>query len=303
MLTGSQPPQLHAAAPLPLRVAYFLLLRLNRPCKFVALPYDLVPSPMVSLIIFQSYFVTPANLRLCQAMRSLLPRRRWTSRRSEDQDAERKQTKGSQAVRAITVFLRGFGLQIFSALLYDRSPIEPAKVAIHKSLLISILRLVVHVIPLAAALTLVGLNTQGVLVPDYSWFSGLQFVAKLHEIFMQASLAAIVMAYLRHQALTNKSLPFGSMFSGLQVSSLGYLWSLEFMGTLSAPWMPIWKRLKLGMIIIIAIALAASVGPSSAILMIPRQTEIFYSAGSREIDLSWFPSNLNSSKLVDPSFP
>jgi hypothetical protein len=93
-----------------------------------------------------------------------------SSIRSDDHEAERKQSKSSRATRATAVFLRGIGLQIFSALFYDRSSLELAKIAIHKNISISIFQLAVRSIPLAAAFALIGLNARGSLVPDFnSW--------------------------------------------------------------------------------------------------------------------------------------
>lgn len=201
----------------------------------------------------------------------------WSLIKTNDYEDGHKRTNGTKIVQSMVVFLRVIGLSVLGLFVDPNSTLEPAKIVTHRNTRIAGLRLAIHIIPLAAALTLIGLNARGTLSSTYSWLSGLQFVAKFHEILMQASLASLIMAYVRHQALFQKSIPFGSIFPGIQVSNIGYLWSLELRGTLSASWMPTWARVKLGAVIIVTIGLAAVVGPSSAILMIPRQCEVPFS--------------------------
>lgn len=75
-----------------------------------------------------------------------------------------------------------------------------------------------------------------------------------------------------------------SSFSGLQVSQASYLWSMEFWGTAGSKQLPIRRRIGIISVISIAILLATTIGPSSAILLIPRLA--YWPAGSTNIWLN-----------------
>ena len=97
-----------------------------------------------------------------------------------------------------------------------------------------------------------------------------QFGAKIHEMTAQASLAAVVFSYVRYELALGQGLPFGALFSGLQISQASYLWSMEFWGSISSKHLAARRRIGISLIIVTAIILATTVGPSSAILLIPR---------------------------------
>ena len=84
-----------------------------------------------------------------------------------------------------------------------------------------------------------------VIVNYNSGYSTLQFVAKVHEVLMQASIATILIFYIRSQALEHGKTPFGSLFAGVQVSQISYLWSPEFAGTLTAVYLNKRRKLRL----------------------------------------------------------
>ena len=81
-----------------------------------------------------------------------------------------------------------------------------------------------------------------------------------------------------------QGLPFGALFSGLQISQASYLWSMEFWRTASSKHLPVYRRIGIISVITIAISLAAVIGPSSAILLIPRLA--YWPAGSTDIWLN-----------------
>ena len=108
-----------------------------------------------------------------------------------------------------------------------------------------------------------------------------QLGAKVHEIMMQASLAAIIFSYVRYEMALGDGLPFGALFSGLQINQVSYLWSMEFWGSLSSDNIPIRRKLAMIAMITVSFILATAVGPSSAILLIPRLD--FWPAGSTHI--------------------
>ena len=98
-----------------------------------------------------------------------------------------------------------------------------------------------------------------------------QFAAKFHEIFLTASLSAIVLHRVRFELAAAGGLPYGFITSGYQLSSLGYLFSRQYWaaatksrGEIAPSW-----RLPLGYVIMAAMVLTALAGPSSAIAMIP----------------------------------
>lgn len=135
----------------------------------------------------------------------------------------------------------------------------------------------------------------GKTVPSLAFY---QLGAKVHEISAQASLAAIVFTYVRHEMLLGQGLPLGALFSGLQVSQASYLWSMEYWGLICSKNFSLRKRLCMILVITIAVILAATVGPSSAILLIPRLE--YWPAGSTDIWLNatfqeLWPDHMNGS--------
>ena len=146
----------------------------------------------------------------------------------------------------------------------------------------ALLHSLIHVIPVGVAMWEIIFNWNtyyaGSIIYNQVYY---QFAAKAHEVAIQASLAAIVFSYVRHEMALGQGLPFGALFSGLQVSQISYLWSMEFWGSLTSGYLPIRRRLGLLMIILLSFLLAAASGPSSAILLIPRLD--YWPAGSTDI--------------------
>ncbi|KAL8628500.1 hypothetical protein Q9189_005816 [Teloschistes chrysophthalmus] len=163
-----------------------------------------------------------------------------------------------------------------------KSRIERPKVAIRKHRPAAFLRALVHVLPVTAALFLVAINF-------YQYYVGssiqslvlYQFIAKVFEIMAQASLAAIVFSYIRHEMVQGQGIPLGALFSGLQLSQASYLWSMEFWGSVRSNHLSLKRKCGLVAIMVSAISLAAVVGPSSAILLIPRLA--YWPGGSTHI--------------------
>ena len=136
------------------------------------------------------------------------------------------------------------------------------------------LRNVVHLIPVAGAIAIVYLNIAGMYLGDtFNSIAALQFAAKFHEIFMVASLSQLVLHLVRNELTSGDGLPFGALVSGLQFSQLSYLWSLEFWGLATSPSFLWWRKMRFMILIVVCVTLAASVGPSSAIAMIPRSSD------------------------------
>ena len=159
---------------------------------------------------------------------------------------------------------------------------EPVKIAIRKDRAIALLRNLIHLIPVSVSLCeiILNWNTYYVGVPIYNQ-AVYQLLAKIHEIAIQASLAAVIFSYIRHELTTGKGIPFGALLSGLQISQVSYLWSMEFWGTIRSVHLSLRRKLALLILAFTCIILAALSGPSSAVLLIPRFD--YWPAGSVDI--------------------
>ena len=174
--------------------------------------------------------------------------------------------------REIRIILRFLRLQIVPQTAKRSTSHEKPKIVLYQKPSIAALRALLHLAPLSAALILIVLNACGDFVKGVSPTSltALQFAAKLHEILMQASLAAILLSYIHHGILGSTSLPFGALTAPYRSTDISYLWSLELWGSLTSKKAGIWQRATLAALIPLTIILGTLVGPSSAVLMIPR---------------------------------
>lgn len=185
----------------------------------------------------------------------------------------------SRVCHETSMFLRVIGLGIVVSTyhgLFRKDFSEPKKVAIRRSRVTSLLRTSIHVIPMGVALAEIILNLKGHYVgPQFSRQSVFQFAAKAHELSLLASLATVVLSYVRHEISLGDGIPFGAFLSGLQFSQVSYLWSTELWSALSSsPKTFHWKRkLVLLAVIVPCIVVAATAGPSSATLLIPRKAK------------------------------
>lgn len=92
--------------------------------------------------------------------------------------------------------------------------------------------------------------------------NALQFAAKIHEILIVGSLAAILMHHIRNRLLGHRGIPLGLLGAGFQTSSVEYLFSSSLWSNVTTNW-------RFTSVIALSIVFANAVGPSSAILMIP----------------------------------
>ncbi|KAM7210029.1 hypothetical protein V8F06_014586 [Rhypophila decipiens] len=144
----------------------------------------------------------------------------------------------------------------------------------------------VHIIPVAATGALIGINLwnqrNGVVE---GWYIGrelwgpwgseatlnfLQLAAKLHETVIMASLTAVVVDLVRY-FLVYKPLgvPLGLLGAGSRFSDMKYLLSKELHGIWKTKYRT-WAKVTVFVSIFFFCAMANLVGPSSAILLIPR---------------------------------
>lgn len=133
-------------------------------------------------------------------------------------------------------------------------------------------KLLVHVLALSATTIVLWMNLSGL----YAWDRGenmqldyfkpvtnsLQFAAKLHEIFIQASTAAILTHHIRKRLLGKRGVPLGLVTADYQSSSAEYFISRGLWSSLRVDW-------RLTLFTVALILYANTVGSSSAILMMP----------------------------------
>jgi hypothetical protein len=170
--------------------------------------------------------------------------------------------------------LRPFRLQFVSLvvgyLARWKSSTEYRKVAMYRSRQMAALHSMLHFIPLCGAITILALQWSKYWVGTESNDATLlQFVAKFHELTMQASLVEVLLCVIRAEAVDGY-VPLGALSGATQPTLLSYLWSLDFISIFKSPALPRWRRAALVFIIPVIVILTSLVGPSSAILMIPR---------------------------------
>jgi hypothetical protein len=150
------------------------------------------------------------------------------------------------------------------------SPVEQRKIAAYQSRSMAALNSLLHLIPLVGAITLIVLHWTKYWIGKPSVNpTTLQFVAKFHELLMQASLVDLLLYIIRSQALKSY-VPLGALSGAARAPQLSYLWSLDFISAISAPTFNIWRRVVFAISTLMLLSMTATVGPSSAILMIPQ---------------------------------
>lgn len=149
------------------------------------------------------------------------------------------------------------------------------KVPIQKTWTYPLLQGLAHLSSLLIAIAILTLCSTEVYFRDLSRphnnsiLNAFQFVAKLHEFIVGASLTGIVLYNLRYFLCTDEGLSFGYVTSALQTGSPQLLFSQEF-------WAPLTTHTRVKRqywfvgLLVLAIALVGLIGPSSAILIIPQ---------------------------------
>ena len=181
--------------------------------------------------------------------------------------------------------LRALGLGLLSNVVrrwFRGQAQEPLKIVLRQDRIVALLRSLVHIVPIGIALWLVTLNWVTYYVGSFTYAQVYyQIGAKALEILIQASLAAIVLGYVRHELVLGKGLPFGTLFSGLQVNQISYLWSMEFWGSIGSKTLSLHRKMFLFVFLLVIFVLAAAAGPSTAVLLIPRRD--YWPAGSTHV--------------------
>ena len=176
---------------------------------------------------------------------------------------------------------------------------EQTKIAMRRSRTTALLRALIHLIPVSVVIWEIILNWNtyfvGYAIYNQAYY---QFGAKVHEMAIEASLSAIIFSYVRYELMLGDGIPFGALFSGLQVSQASYLWSMEFWGTVCSKNVSSKSKLRLLVVVAASVFLAAVAGPSSAILLVPRLD--YWPAGSTDIWINITSDSLWPALLVNP---
>jgi hypothetical protein len=173
----------------------------------------------------------------------------------------------------IACLLRILHLSLLTSIFRWDDGAERKKVAIYKHKPTAVLQSILHWAPVAASVLLITWNAKGWIASSEMntiVSNSLQFVAKVFELAMQASLGAIVLAIVRHHVIYTGQLPFGLFMASTKAADVSYLWSIELWGGLAATWPKKWQSKILLASLPFLVALASVVGPSGAILLIPR---------------------------------
>ncbi|KAL8678292.1 MAG: hypothetical protein Q9186_005342 [Xanthomendoza sp. 1 TL-2023] len=208
-------------------------------------------------------------------------------------------------------FFRNIGLGILNdvfAHVRNRKPhSEKKKIVINQSFKLALARCSVHILPVLVSITILIVNTKQVFIGiDFNSsiksvtvnLALLQTAAKLQELLIVASLATVAFQLLRHELVHGDGLPLGLLAAGFDFTKLSYFWSPELMGSLknafSRP--SKFRRLALITFLIIAGALAALVGPSCAVLLIPQPQD--WPAGGTMLYLNGTQEEIWPTKLA-----
>jgi F0F1-type ATP synthase assembly protein I len=86
---------------------------------------------------------------------------------------------------------------------------------------------------------------------------------------MQTSLVEVIVSIVRTQAV-NSYMPLGALSASIQAHQLSYIWSLDFISAVTSSTFRGWRKVLFAVAIPLLVILVTLVGPSSAVLMIPR---------------------------------
>ncbi|KAK4215713.1 hypothetical protein QBC37DRAFT_281040 [Rhypophila decipiens] len=170
-------------------------------------------------------------------------------------------------------------------------------------------RSLVHLIPIMASAAVITLNQShlflgetfpGIIHDTDIFIALLQIVAKIHELFILSSLANMVFDRIYDDLNSDDGIPLGFLCSGFTFSSINYFWSPDFWGAAIKA-----KKRQCGTMILLVVTgiLALTVGPSVAVLIIPRNQN--WDAGGSDFFLrssvdQLFPKVLNAESLDAP---
>lgn len=145
---------------------------------------------------------------------------------------------------------------------------ETPKVVFRISRLAALWYGAVHIFPVIITLLVLGLRWKNVYWSDLGAknqniiLNVFQFASKAHEILIGFSLSAIILQRIQVGLIETQGIPLGFVTAPYRLSSIDYLISKEFWGSITTKWY------LLGLLTALACVLSALVGPSSAIATI-----------------------------------
>lgn len=175
----------------------------------------------------------------------------------------------------------------------------------------------IHILPVLATITILSFNFTDMYWNDLGApnqnviLDLLQYAAKIHEILIQFSLAAVVIQRIQLLLISSKGVPLGLVTAGYRLIQVGYLFSEEFWSSITTP-----RRSNragwgfLGVLIGLATIIIALAGPSSAVVMIPQldwwpvKHPYLFSKETCYLNMTGsniWPSTLPSSASFDPT--
>ena len=186
----------------------------------------------------------------------------------------RVQKLQSSISTSFSLALRYVHLQLLPQTTRWKQDHEETKVATYYDRRVSLLGFLLHALPFAGVLALIILNVQPHYVGEVNSTktTAIQFAAKLLEILIQSSLAAMLLDFIRTQALGESSLPLGRFLAPYRMTDISYLWSLDFWGSITSNVTRSWQGIVSIVVVVASFLMAALVGPASAVAMIPRLT-------------------------------
>ncbi|KAL8720985.1 MAG: hypothetical protein Q9181_007802, partial [Wetmoreana brouardii] len=155
---------------------------------------------------------------------------------------------------------------------------EPRKVAVDGRRWQSLLYCLPHMIPILVTMIILCINIAQVYWQDLDQpnqnrtLQALQYAAKAHEMMIIASLTAIVVYRIQHDLSCFNGVPLGLLTGGFMFTSPNFTFSREFFAGVTATSNskgPL-RFFPLRLLILLCMALNLVVGPSSAVVMIPR---------------------------------
>lgn len=130
-----------------------------------------------------------------------------------------------------------------------------------------------HLPAVALTLVLIGLYVSHATWPSpgpsNNILNSIQFAAKIHEGLAFGSITQIVFHRLRHELLGEHGLPFGLVTAAFQITSIPYFFSKQFWSPMRTIHRSPHQTLTFTLLIS-ALVLVSALGPSSAIVMMPR---------------------------------
>lgn len=116
---------------------------------------------------------------------------------------------------------------------------------------------------------------------------------------MQTSIVSCALAYIRNEMVSQSGVPFGAIFSALQLISVSSMWSMKFWGSVLS--FNGRRHLMYMLFIPFCVLLVGAFEPSSAISMIPRPADYHIAAATQFLELELystvFPDQLSAKGL------